>query len=91
MPPQCSRRASLFAAGGDEEPGGVPAGSGLSTRELEIPQLILKGLSNSQINGNLGITEGTVKWHINIILSRLNVSDLTQAVVTAIHRGIVDF
>ncbi len=68
-----------------------PAGSGLSTRELEILQLILKGLSNKQIAANLGITEGTVKWHINIILSRLNVSDRTQAVVTAIHRGIVEF
>lgn len=68
-----------------------PPGNQLSTRELDILRLISKGLSNRQISETLGITEGTVKWHINIILSRLNVSDRTQAVVTALHRGIVEF
>lgn len=62
----------------------------LSARELEILRLISKGLSNKQIAARLGITEGTVKWHVNIILSRLHVSDRTQAVVAALHRGIVD-
>jgi DNA-binding NarL/FixJ family response regulator len=68
-----------------------PPGNQLSSRELDILRLIFKGLSNRQISEALGITEGTVKWHINIILSRLNVSDRTQAVVTALHRGIVEF
>ena len=68
-----------------------PPGNQLSTRELDILRLIVKGLSNKQIADTLGITEGTVKWHVNIILSRLNVSDRTQAVVTALHRGIVEF
>jgi two-component system, NarL family, response regulator len=62
----------------------------LSTRELDILRLISKGLSNKQIASELGITEGTVKWHVNIILSRLHVSDRTQAVVAALNRGIVD-
>jgi DNA-binding NarL/FixJ family response regulator len=62
----------------------------LSTRELQIVRLISKGLSNRQIATELGITEGTVKWHVNIILSRLHVSDRTQAVVAAVQRGIVD-
>ncbi|HEV2445975.1 MAG TPA: response regulator transcription factor [Candidatus Sulfopaludibacter sp.] len=66
-------------------------GAELSTRELDILRLIFKGMSNRQIAESLGITEGTVKWHINIILSRLNVSDRTQAVVTALQRGIVEF
>jgi DNA-binding NarL/FixJ family response regulator len=30
-----------------------------------------------------------VKWHVNMILSRLNVSDRTQATVAALQRGIV--
>jgi DNA-binding NarL/FixJ family response regulator len=64
--------------------------SALSARELQILRLIVKGLSNKQIADNLGITEGTVKWHINIILGRLNVSDRTQAAVTALNRGIVE-
>jgi DNA-binding NarL/FixJ family response regulator len=68
-----------------------PPGAELSTRELEILRLITKGMSNRQIGDSLGISEGTVKWHVNIILSRLNVADRTQAVVTALHRGIVEF
>ena len=62
----------------------------LSAREMEILRLVAKGHSNKQIGAALGITEGTVKWHINIILSRLHVSDRTQAVLTALHRGIVE-
>src|SRR6266511_3595043 len=50
-----------------------PPHSELSARELEV----------------LGISEATVKWHVNIILSRLNVSDRTQATVAALQRGIV--
>jgi DNA-binding NarL/FixJ family response regulator len=65
-------------------------GSALSARELQILRLIVKGLSNKQIADSLGITEGTVKWHVNIILGRLNVSDRTQAAVTALQRGIVE-
>jgi len=67
-----------------------PPGPELSSREIEILRLILKGLSNKEIADALGITEGTVKWHVNIILSRLNVSDRTQAVVAALHRGIME-
>jgi DNA-binding NarL/FixJ family response regulator len=62
----------------------------LSTRELDILRLMSKGLSNKQIAESLGITEGTVKWHVNIILSRLHVADRTQAVLAALQRGIVD-
>jgi DNA-binding NarL/FixJ family response regulator len=67
-----------------------PPSSELSARELEILRLIVKGLSNRQIAASLGITEGTVKWHVNTILARLNVSDRTQAAVAALHRGIVE-
>jgi two-component system NarL family response regulator len=38
----------------------------------------------------LSITRGTVKWHVNIILRRLDVNDRTQAVVVAVQRGIVE-
>ena len=65
--------------------------SDLSPRELQILELIVKGLSNRQIGDRLGISEGTVKWHVNAILGRLNVTDRTQAAVAALSRGIVDF
>lgn len=66
-----------------------PLGPELSARELQVLELIVKGLSNKEIGEALGISEATVKWHVNIILSRLNVSDRTQAAVTALQRGIV--
>jgi DNA-binding NarL/FixJ family response regulator len=67
-----------------------PPKSDLSGRELEILHLIVKGMSNKRIGESLGIAEATVKWHVNMILSRLNVSDRTQAAVTALNRGIVE-
>ena len=63
--------------------------SDLSARELEVLELIVKGRSNKEIGDILGISEATVKWHVNIILSRLNVTDRTQATVAALQRGIV--
>jgi len=64
--------------------------SALSPRELDILRLIVQGLSNQEIAEALNITRGTVKWHVNVILRRLDVSDRTQAVVVAVQRGIVE-
>jgi DNA-binding NarL/FixJ family response regulator len=63
--------------------------SQLSPREMEVLQLIASGCSNKEIGTALGITEATVKWHVNIILSRLDVGDRTQAIVSALQRGIL--
>ena len=68
---------------------GRPPHSQLSTRELQVLELIVKGLSNKEIGDTLSISEATVKWHVNMILSRLNVTDRTQATVAALQRGIV--
>jgi two-component system NarL family sensor kinase len=61
----------------------------LSKRECEVLQLMTAGMSNLEIGEALTITEGTVKSHINNILSKLNVNDRTQAVIIALKRGIV--
>jgi DNA-binding NarL/FixJ family response regulator len=66
-----------------------PPHSELSARELEVLKLIVEGHSNKEIGDRLGISEATVKWHVSIILNRLNVSDRTQATVAALQRGIV--
>jgi DNA-binding NarL/FixJ family response regulator len=58
-------------------------------RELLVLQKIAKGMSNKEIGSELGITEGTVKAHVTNILNKLNASDRTQAVTTAIKRGII--
>jgi DNA-binding NarL/FixJ family response regulator len=64
-------------------------GSELTPRELEVLRLIAKGGSNKELASELAITEGTAKGHVNNILSKLGVSDRTQAVTTALQRGIV--
>lgn len=66
-----------------------PPHSELSAREHQVLELIVKGRSNKEIGDALGISEATVKWHINAILSRLDVTDRTQAAVAALQRGIV--
>lgn len=64
-------------------------GPDLTTRELEVLKLIVSGKSNKEIGRDLFISEATVKTHINSLLSKLGVSDRTQAATTALQRGIV--
>jgi DNA-binding NarL/FixJ family response regulator len=64
-------------------------GPGLTSRELSVLQLIVAGKSNKEIGAELGISEATVKTHINSILSKLGVADRTQAATSALQRGIV--
>jgi two-component system NarL family response regulator len=64
-------------------------GSALTARELEVLELIVKGQSNKEIGASLRISEATVKSHINSVLSKLGVTDRTQAATTALQRGLV--
>ena len=61
----------------------------LTERELEVLRLIVAGRSNKEIAGDLSITEGTVKTHVNHVLDKLGVHDRTQAATTALKRGLV--
>jgi DNA-binding NarL/FixJ family response regulator len=63
----------------------------LTDRETEVLSLIVGGNSNKEIAAALFISEATVKTHINSLLSKLGVSDRTQAATTALQRGIVHF
>jgi len=63
--------------------------SDLSAREQEVLSFLASGKSNKEIASQLGITEATVKCHVSAILLRLNVNDRTEAVVTALQRGLV--
>lgn len=64
-------------------------GCDLTGRELDVLERIVGGMSNRRIGDDLSISEGTVKTHVNSILSKLGVADRTQATVAAIDRGIV--
>lgn len=62
----------------------------LTEREEEILKLLAVGLSNKEIAQRLSLSEGTVKNHISAILAKLHANDRTQAVLTALKRGLVD-
>jgi len=61
----------------------------LTQREMEVLKLIAQGLSNSEIAGQLVISEHTVKGHVSNILSKLHLTDRTQAAVYAWQKGVV--
>lgn len=65
------------------------SGPVLTERETDVLKLIVGGNSNKEIASVLGISEATVKTHINSMLSKLGVTDRTQAATTALQRGIV--
>jgi DNA-binding NarL/FixJ family response regulator len=60
----------------------------LTEREVEVLRLIARGFSNADIAERLFLTEGTVRNHVSAILSKLGVSDRTQAAVIAIQHGL---
>jgi two-component system, NarL family, response regulator len=61
----------------------------LTSREIEVLQLISQGLRNKEVGAMLGITEGTVQIHVKNIFSKLNVNDRTGAVQVAVRRGLI--
>ena len=63
--------------------------SELSSRELEVLQLIARGMSNKEIANKLFIAEGTVKFHVINILGKMGVNDRTLAVTKALQRGVI--
>jgi two-component system, NarL family, response regulator len=62
---------------------------GLSAREIEILELLSKGLTNKTIGQALGISKFTVRNHVNRILEKLEVCDRTEASTVAIEQGIL--
>jgi DNA-binding NarL/FixJ family response regulator len=61
----------------------------LTPREVEVLQYVAKGYGNKEIGVLLGTAAGTVKMHLQNILSKLGASDRTHAVTLAIRRGII--
>jgi two-component system, NarL family, response regulator len=61
----------------------------LTRREMEVLGLMVAGKSNKEIGSSLDVTEGTVKVHVNHILSKLGVSGRVEAIMVAVRRGFV--
>jgi len=61
----------------------------LTNREIEVLQLMARGLRNKEIAADLKISDETAQGHVKNILAKLSVHDRTEAVTVAIRRGIV--
>jgi DNA-binding NarL/FixJ family response regulator len=63
--------------------------SDLTPRELQILELLAQGSTNKQIGSALDISDNTVRHHVNNIMEKLQVSDRTEAVATAMRSGVL--
>ena len=66
-----------------------PPQTTLTAREVEVLRFVAQGLGNKEIGDQIGTAAGTVKIHIQNILSKLGAADRTHAVVIALRRGIL--
>jgi DNA-binding NarL/FixJ family response regulator len=62
----------------------------LSERELDVLRLLARGMSNMEISQKLFLSEGTVRNYVSAILTKLDVSDRTQAAVLALRAGLAN-
>ena len=65
-----------------------PQAEELTAREQEVLRLMAEGLANKAIGLRLGITEHTVKFHVNAILGKLGAQGRTDAVMRATRLGL---
>jgi DNA-binding NarL/FixJ family response regulator len=72
--------------GAEYRPEALP--SSLSAREVEVLRLVARGQTNQQIAENLLLSVSTVKKHVRQIISKLGVSDRTQAAIRALELGL---
>ncbi len=61
----------------------------LTPRELEVLQLLAEGLANKAIAQRLGVSDHTIKFHVNAILGKLGAQSRTEAVVRATRLGLI--
>lgn len=83
------RGARYFCPLATERMASSLAHSALTTREIEVLDLLASGLSNKLIARQMNLTVGTIKSHVGAILGKLGSTSRTQAVVIAASRGLV--
>ena len=90
LAPAVTRRLiDAFAQGAPQPPSATGALGQLTPREREVLLKIASGLSNAEIGAELGVTTGTVKTHVNALLSKLGLRDRVQATILAYESGLI--
>lgn len=90
-----ARRAGLIAEGmvmsppAPPDPDGAPLVEAVTTRELEVLELVAEGLSNKAVAERLRISDQTVKFHMASIIGKLGAGNRTDAVRRAARRGLI--
>ncbi|WP_105971745.1 response regulator [Streptomyces geranii] len=90
LSPTITRRLiTTFAQAAPPPPPMTGALSSLTPREGQVLLHIASGLTNAEIASTLGVTTGTVKTHVNALLSKLGLRDRVQATILAYESGLV--
>ncbi|MCG0068474.1 response regulator [Streptomyces tricolor] len=92
LAPAVTRRLiDTFARSAPPPPASSAAGplGRLTQREREVLLKIASGLTNAEIAAELGVTTGTVKSHVNALLSKLGLRDRVQATILAYDTGLI--
>ncbi|MFJ6087869.1 response regulator [Streptomyces sp. NPDC092369] len=90
LAPAVTRRLiDTFAQGAPPPPAVTGALDGLTPREREVLLHIASGLANAEIAAALGVTTGTVKTHVNALLTKLGLRDRVQATILAYETGLI--
>jgi DNA-binding NarL/FixJ family response regulator len=86
QPVVTSRLLEHIRTGGDRREPANP----LTVREREVLGLVAQGKANKQIGNELNITERTVKFHISVILRKLDAANRAEAVQKALTSGLIE-
>jgi DNA-binding NarL/FixJ family response regulator len=93
LDPAIARRIVARMAGPNAPPSATPGGAAaaeeLTARELEVLQLLARGLSNRAIGEALFISDRTVQAHLTSVFGKLGATSRLDAVLTAIRRGVL--
>jgi DNA-binding NarL/FixJ family response regulator len=90
LSPQVFQQVLKYALRHSTKPVRLDTGVKLTARELEILQLIARGISNKEIADELKISSRTVKSHMVDIFRKLDVSSRTEAVITSLRIGFIN-
>lgn len=72
------------------EPGKEEPFPNLTPREVEILQIIAKGLSNAEAANVLKISRATIRTHLEHIYAKMSVSNRVEAITEGIRQGLID-